>query len=70
LQFIWLPIHFKLHGVTKKNQLLSYHIKMTPKKLLAYYGDFDTYDVIPFNNNLIMVGTTDGIYQFDYSGLN
>ena len=34
--------------------------------LLAYYGDFDAFDVIPYNNNLIMIGN-DGLYQFDYS---
>jgi len=36
------------------------------KNLLAYYGDFDAYDVIPYNDNLIMIGN-DGLYQFDYS---
>lgn len=41
-------------------------IKMIPKNLLAYYGDFDAFDVIPYDNNLIMVGN-DGIYQFDYT---
>lgn len=40
-----------------------------PKNLLAYYGDFDAYDVIPYNNNLIMVGNS-GLYQFDYSDPN
>jgi hypothetical protein len=34
--------------------------------LLAYYGDIHAYDVIPFNNNLIMIGES-GLYQFDYS---
>lgn len=34
--------------------------------LLAYYGDFDAFDVIPYQNNLIMVGNS-GLYQFDYS---
>lgn len=34
--------------------------------LLAYYGDINAYDVIPYNNNLIMVGEN-GLYQFDYS---
>ena len=37
-----------------------------PSNLLAYYGDFDAFDVIPYNNNLIMVGK-DGLHQFDYS---
>ena len=36
------------------------------KNMLAYYGDFDAFDVIPYNNNLIMIGN-DGLYQFDYS---
>ncbi len=40
-----------------------------PKNLLAYYGDFDAFDVIPYNNNLIMIGN-DGLYQFDYSDPN
>jgi len=35
-------------------------------KLLAYYGEFDAYDVIPFNKNLILIGNN-GLYQFDYS---
>lgn len=33
---------------------------------LAHYGDFDAYDVIPFNNVLMLIGE-DGIFQFDYS---
>lgn len=37
-----------------------------PKNLLAYYGDFHAFDVIPYNDNLIMVGK-DGLLQFDYS---
>lgn len=37
--------------------------------LLAYYGEFDAFDVIPYNNNLIMIGN-DGLYQFDYSDPN
>lgn len=40
-----------------------------PSNLLAYYGDFDAFDVIPYNNNLIMVGNG-GLYQFDYSDPN
>lgn len=36
------------------------------ENMLAYFGDFDAFDVIPYNNNLIMVGQ-DGLYQFDYS---
>jgi hypothetical protein len=33
---------------------------------LAHYGNFDAYDVIPFNNVLMLIGA-DGIFQFDYS---
>ena len=33
---------------------------------LAHYPDFDTFDVIPLNGILILVGE-DGIYQYDYS---
>jgi len=33
---------------------------------IAYYPDFDTYDVIPMNGILMLVGK-DGIYQYDYS---
>jgi len=34
--------------------------------LLAYFGDIHAFDVIPYNNNLIMVGEN-GLYQFDYT---
>jgi hypothetical protein len=34
--------------------------------LIKTYKDIDAYDVIPFNNRLIMIGK-DGLYQFDYS---
>ena len=33
---------------------------------LAHYPDFDTFDVIPLNGILMLVGE-DGIYQYDYS---
>ena len=33
---------------------------------IAYYPDFDTYDVIPMNGILMLVGDG-GIYQYDYS---
>ena len=33
---------------------------------LAHYKDFNTFDVIPYNNILMLVGA-DGIYQYDYS---
>jgi hypothetical protein len=37
-----------------------------PENMLAYFGEFDAFDVIPYNNNLILIGQ-DGLYQFDYS---
>jgi hypothetical protein len=33
---------------------------------LAHYKDFNTFDVIPLNNVLMLIGK-DGIYQYDYS---
>lgn len=33
---------------------------------IAHYPDFDTYDVIPMNGILMLVGE-DGIYQYDYT---
>jgi hypothetical protein len=36
------------------------------KNLIAHYSSINAFDVIPFNNKLIMLGT-DGIFQFDYS---
>lgn len=36
------------------------------ENLLAHYPNFDAYDVIPFNNILMLIGA-DGIFQFDYS---
>jgi len=41
-------------------------INKISEHLLAYFGDIHAFDVIPFNNNLIMIGET-GLYQFDYS---
>jgi len=38
-------------------------------KRLAYYSGMDGYDVIPFDNVLMMIAE-DGIYQYDYSNLN
>ncbi len=35
---------------------------------LAEFPDIDTYDVIPYNNILMMIGK-DGFYQYDYSNL-
>jgi hypothetical protein len=39
---------------------------MISERLLAHYGDINAFDVIPYNNVLIMIGA-DGIYQYDYS---
>ncbi len=36
---------------------------------LAHYSGMDGYDVIPFNNILMMIAD-DGLYQYDYSDLN
>ena len=41
-------------------------INQIPDHLLDYFGDIHAFDVIPYNNNLIMIGET-GLYQFDYS---
>lgn len=35
---------------------------------LAIFPDIDTYDVIPYNDVLIMIGA-DGLYQYDYSDI-
>ena len=40
-----------------------------PSNLIAYFGEMDAYDVIPFSDNLILIGK-DGLYQFDYSDLS
>jgi hypothetical protein len=36
------------------------------KNQLAHYADVNAYDVIPFNNVVMMIGA-DGIFQYDYS---
>jgi hypothetical protein len=36
------------------------------QNLVKHYTDMHAYDVIPYNNNLIMIGT-DGLYQYDYT---
>lgn len=45
----------------------------TPKTLmsneLAHYSGMEGYDLIPFNNVLMMI-TDDGLYQYDYSKVN
>lgn len=38
------------------------------KNLLKHYKDIDAFDVIPFNEVLILIGK-DGIFQYDYSNL-
>lgn len=37
--------------------------------LLNHFQNIQTYDVIPYNNNLIM-SASEGIYQYDYTDLN
>lgn len=39
------------------------------KNLIKYYEDMHSYDVIPYNDNLIMIGM-DGLYQYNYSSLD
>ena len=43
----------------------SSHEKISERQI-AHYANVNAYDVIPYNNILIMVGT-DGIYQYDYT---
>jgi hypothetical protein len=38
-------------------------------QLIKHVGDMETYDVIAWNNNALVVAK-DGLYQFDYSNLN
>jgi len=49
---------------------LKIYDKSNPQAIItnqvAHYPDFDTYDVIPMNGILMLVGE-DGIYQYDYS---
>jgi hypothetical protein len=42
---------------------------MAPQNILQHYTGMSGYDVIPFNNILIMIAE-DGLYQYDYSDLN
>jgi len=37
--------------------------------LIVHYTGMDGYDVIPYNNNLMMIAD-DGLYQYDYTNLN
>ncbi len=41
---------------------------MAPENRLAHYKGMDGYDLIPFENVLMMIAS-DGIYQYDYSDL-
>jgi len=42
---------------------------MLKSNMLAHFKEINTFDVIPVNDILIMIGT-DGLYQYDYSDLN
>ncbi len=50
----------KIFNASDVNAITSNQIK--------HYTDMHSYDVIPFNDNLIMIGR-DGLYQYDYSSL-
>lgn len=67
------------HGLGVDNDLLflcdgSYGLKIfdaadpltVGNNLLAHFTEINTFDVIPYNNVLIMIGN-DGLYQYDYS---
>jgi hypothetical protein len=41
-------------------------INVIDQNQLAHYSNINAYDVIPFNNTLVMTGA-DGIFQYDYS---
>jgi hypothetical protein len=43
-------------------------INTITNNLIKHYTDMHSYDVIPFNDNLIMIGR-DGLYQYDYTSL-
>lgn len=51
----------KIFDTTKPQELISHK--------LAHYTGMDGFDVIPYNNNLMMIAD-DGLYQYDYSNLN
>lgn len=38
------------------------------QNLIKYYKEMNAYDVIPYNNTLILIGM-DGLYQYDYTDL-
>ncbi len=50
----------KVYDVSDKTQIDDH--------LIARFPNINTYDVIPFNNHLFMIGD-DGFYQYDYSDL-
>ncbi len=50
----------KIFNASDVNTITSNQIK--------HYTEMHSYDVIPFNDNLIMIGR-DGLYQYDYSSL-
>jgi len=39
------------------------------QNLLSHQADINTFDVIPFNDVLMMIGD-DGLYQYDYSDIS
>ncbi len=43
-------------------------VKKIDKNMLQHFKNIKTYDLIPYNNILIMTGS-DGIYQYDYSDI-
>jgi hypothetical protein len=51
----------KIYKITTPNILMSNE--------LAHYSGMEGYDLIPFNNVLMMI-TDDGLYQYDYSKVN
>ena len=46
----------------------SSDIETIDENLIKYYKDINAFDVIPYNDNLIMIGM-DGLYQYNYSSL-
>jgi hypothetical protein len=51
----------KVFSITKPETLLA--------NMVAHYSGMDGYDLIPFNNTLMMIAD-DGIYQYSYSSSN
>jgi len=51
----------KVFSITKPETLLA--------NMVAHYSGMDGYDLIPFNNTLMMMAN-DGIYQYSYSNTN